>query len=61
MNKNRIAIWVGVAGAVVWAILSVASKGKIPGGAQGGVAGGVIGYALAWLVLAFIPSKKKDQ
>jgi hypothetical protein len=56
-NKNKIASWVGAAGSTVWIILSFASKGKIPGGAQGAVGGYIAGYVLARIVLAFIPLK----
>jgi len=61
MDKNKIATWVGFAGGGVFFILNIATKGQVPGGFQGGVAGFIIGYALAWLVLAFIPSRKKEQ
>jgi hypothetical protein len=61
MDKNKIAMAVGFGGGGVFLILNLATKGQVPGGFQGGFLGFIIGYALARLVLAFIPSKKKDE
>ena len=60
MDKNKIATGVGFTGGGVFFILNLATKGEVPGGAEGGVLGFIIGYALAWLVLAFIPSNRKE-
>jgi hypothetical protein len=61
MDKNKIAMAVGFAGGGVFFMLNLATKGQVPGGFQGGVLGFIIGYALARLVLAFIPAKKKTK
>lgn len=61
LDKNKIASVAGFVGGGVFLLLNLVTKGKMPGGFQGGVLGFVIGYGLAWLVLAFIPSKKKER
>lgn len=61
MDKNKIATGVGFAGGGIFFILNLVTKGQVPGGFIGGVVGFIIGYALARLVLAFIPSKKKTE
>jgi len=60
LNKNKIGMWIGFVCGILWTILSIASKGKVPGGAQGGVVGFIIGYILTRLVLAFIPSGEDE-
>jgi len=59
LDKHKIALWCAWGGGVILFILHLTTKGEIPGGFKMGVAGGIVGYGLAWLVLAFIPSKKK--
>ncbi len=61
IDKNKIAIWAGYVGGGTFFILNIVTKGKVPGGFQGGVGGFIIGYALARLILAVIPTKKKAQ
>lgn len=61
MDKNKIATWVGFVGGGVFFILNIATKGQVPGGFTGGILGFIIGYALAWLILAFVPSKRKND
>jgi hypothetical protein len=61
LDKNRIATWVGCAGGGVFFILHKMTEGQAAGGVKAGVIGFTLGYALAWLVLAFIPANKGTE